>query len=687
MEKIGESLDVHSLPKFETITLIVKISVIVFAIISLYFQDLTTIFSDALESETTSYILAVPLIFVYLIYRKRDMIKATVGSKEQELKPIKHFSAIIGGLLSTIAILFYWYGSYTFTPLEYHILFLPIFAAGLTLIFFNMQTLKEILFPIIFLIFMMPPPSEILYGLGATLSVISSEVSYTIVNNLGIPVTLTNDLGNPLITLTRSNGVTIPFSVDVACSGIYSLIGFLIFVVFITYIARDKISKKLTLFLIGLPIIYALNITRITVILLIGYYYGEDLALQLFHLLGGWTLIFLGTFMLLIISEKIIKLQIFKKIEKCSKCNLNTKKLSSCLHCGRMIRTIIPTLTKSDIIKIFVVIISVVLILSIQAPVVSLAQKPSLTINTSSGYQTPTNILPEINGYELTFLYRDTVFEERSKQDMSVAYMYSPNKQPNKIIYVSVEIASALSSLHKWETCLIKYPLKQGWETRVNQLELQDHQLVDNPPIFGRYFAFQYVENNLTQAVLYWYDTVTFVVNSTSQQKNVKISTIIYPETKEDLISVKNQLLDFGVAIANYWQPIKTWSPIALFFALNSNILAILPISLLTLIAIFYIYSKRKEKRMNLQAYLKLSIPNKQIIDSIQQTQKNDNSTLNTIMISYENITGKTIEKQELLSKIVELEKTGIIKRCIANKQDIPTQVWKIYMPRRNKKR
>lgn len=40
--------------------------------------------------------------------------------------------------------LLYWHGSYTFTPLEYHILTLPIFAAGLTLILFNPQTLRQV---------------------------------------------------------------------------------------------------------------------------------------------------------------------------------------------------------------------------------------------------------------------------------------------------------------------------------------------------------------------------------------------------------------------------------------------------------------------------------------------------------------------------------------------------------------
>jgi exosortase len=682
LERISERLKSLYSSKLKTITLIIKIAAIVFVIIALFFQDLAIIFNDALKSDTTNYILAVPFIFAYLIYRKRRMLIATIQPKKQTLtKTIKYLPVVSGILLSTIAILLYWYGSYTFTPLEYHILVLPIFAAGLILILFNPQTLRQLAFPVVFLIFLIPPPSETLYGTGATLSIVSSEVSYAIVNALGIPSTLSSEYGNPVITITRSNGATIPFSVDIACSGVFSLIGFLIFVVFIAYIIRDKPWKKMTLFLIGFPLIYTFNLIRITSIVIIGYHYGEEIALQIFHLLGGWTLIFLGTLLLLTISEKIFNLQIFRKTVECPKCTLNTQtKESFCLECGRVIKPRTIRFTKNDIIKILTITTSIILITSIQAPVVALTQTPSLIINTPSGQETPATILPEISGYELNFLYRDTNFEELVKQDMAVAYLYTPIDQINKPMYVTIEIASTLSSLHRWEACLIHWRLKQGREAKVIQIELRDHQLVNNPPLIGRYFVFQYPATNVTQAVLYWYETATFVVNSTSQQKHVKISMIAYPENTENLTAVENQLLTSARTVANNWQPIKTWSPIALFLSLNGNKLVILPIMLLAGIAIFYIYHRRKEKRMNFKIYQKLSKPNQQIIEAIIETQKATKPTLKAIANTYKNRTAKSIEEKKLLYRISEIEKTGIIKSEIANNKDIPTQIWKTHM-------
>jgi len=106
-------------------------------------------------------------------------------------------------------------------------------------------------------------------------------------------VTLTEEFGTPVINLASTAGIPISFSVDIACSGLYSLIGFLVFAFFLAYVTREKLLKKTVIFLVGLPLIYLLNVMRIIIIIVLGYNYGMDLALQVFHLIGGWVLIFL----------------------------------------------------------------------------------------------------------------------------------------------------------------------------------------------------------------------------------------------------------------------------------------------------------------------------------------------------------------------------------------------------------
>jgi len=665
------------------VALTVKIAAIALATLVLFSQDLAIIFNDALRSETTSHILAIPIIFTYLIYRKRKMLTAVTPLETQgQPKETKHLPTIAGILLFATAILLYWYGSYTFTPLEYHVAALPIFAAGLTLILFNPQTLRQLVFPIAFLIFLTPPPSEILYALGATLSIISSEASNAMVNASGVPSTLSSEYGNPTIMITRAKGATISFAVDIACSGVYSLIGFLIFAAFIAYIIRDKPWKKLALFTVGLPLIYLLNIIRITLILLMGYHFGEEIALQIFHLLGGWTLIFLGTLLLLAISEKIFKTQIFAKpAEKCPKCNPKTKtKQNFCFTCGKILTPASAKLFRKDIAKIVAVAVIVVLLMSIQAPVFALTQSPAtVIISTPSGQQVSTDILPEISGYKLDFIYRDTEFEERAKQDMALVYLYAPIdtsiNQSNKPIWVTIEIASTRSSLHGWETCLIEWGMRP-----VTQITLKEVQLIENPPIFGRYFVFQYITTNETQAVLYWYETTAFEVNATSQQKHVKISLIAYPDNLENLTSLENQLLVIATAITSYWQPIKTWSQIALFLSQNGNELVAATTAMLVGTVVFYVFERRKERKMNSQTYKKLPTSSKQIIDATNETEKTTISTLNNIATAYRNKTRQPVDKEKLLHDLSSIEKTAILKRVIANRNDEPILVWKTQM-------
>ena len=104
-----------------SLALTLKVATLTIATLTIYYQDLTIIMNDALQSEITNYMLAIPLILAYLIYRKRKMLRAVIPIENQnQPKETKHLPTIAGLLLCTAAITFYWYGSYTFTPLEHH---------------------------------------------------------------------------------------------------------------------------------------------------------------------------------------------------------------------------------------------------------------------------------------------------------------------------------------------------------------------------------------------------------------------------------------------------------------------------------------------------------------------------------------------------------------------------------------
>jgi hypothetical protein len=55
-----------------------KSAAIIFAVIAIYLQDLSLVFANALHYEGYSYILLIPALIIYLLYRKRRMLAAAV---------------------------------------------------------------------------------------------------------------------------------------------------------------------------------------------------------------------------------------------------------------------------------------------------------------------------------------------------------------------------------------------------------------------------------------------------------------------------------------------------------------------------------------------------------------------------------------------------------------------------------
>ena len=665
--------------------LAVKAGAITLTTLAFYWQDLTILANEAIRSEFMTHILAIPFLFAYLLYRKRKMLRTVIPFKTAETKSkATIFSSItIGAILCLLAIVIYWYGSYTFIPLEYHMASLIIFVVGCVLVMFNTLTFRVLAFPIAFLIFLMPPPLDIVYALGSSLSVTSSQGAHAILKAIGLPVSLAEQYQTPVIILEKPNGSPLTFAVDIACSGIYALIGFLIFAVFVAYISKGRAWKKAVTFLIGFPLIYALNILRITVIVLIGNQYGMELAMQVFHLLGGWVLIFLGTLLLLTVSEKVLKTSIFTtktKAKPYPQCTSHKQENRSfCIACGKLLETPEIRLGKQDLAKIAALMATVILLLSIQVPVFALTEGPvDVILQTPTGQQMTTTILPEIAGYTSRFAYRDTRFEQIAKQDASLTYSYtSTADNPKETIWVTIEIAKSKSNLHRWEYCLITHPINLGRQPEATQLDLRDVELLQNPPIIARYFAFQWIENNRTQVVLYWYENALFEINSTSQQEYVKIALIIMPENAENIQEIEDKMLPFAKAIVNHWQPIKTWSQIAITLSQNGpTLIAITTLTLATL-ATAWIIQQQIQKKTNKKAYQKLSEEDKKILQAVQKAQQNHNATTNQIAATYKQATGKNIELDILNEKLNNAKEIGLLKQTIANENDQPILKWK----------
>jgi ABC-type transport system involved in cytochrome bd biosynthesis fused ATPase/permease subunit len=140
---------------------------------------------------------------------------------------------------------------------------------------------------------------------------------------------------------------------------------------------------------------------------------------------------------------------------------------------------------------------------------------------------------------------------------------------------------------------------------------------------------------------------------------------------------MEEQLLPFAKAIVAYWIPLKTWNTITMLLSQNSPQLAALTTTILLALLIFHFIQTRRQRKVNAIVYQKLSKPNKQIIDAVQETEKKITSTIDHVADTYQKTTNQIISKDQLMQKLAELEKIGILKSRIINKQDEPIITWK----------
>lgn len=669
---------------------IVSSSAVILASLIFYWQDFSILFNEALQSDLASHILVMPFLLAYLVYRKRKMLRAVVSlDSSTHTRRDVLIREIVGAMLCFLAFFLYWHGSRTFYPLEYHMVSLPLFVTGCILLLFNTETLKVLALPIAFLLFLIPPPFQTVYAAGTTLSTFSSQAAYNVLKTIGLPVSLETQYETSLIILGKPEGTPLTFAINIACAGIYSLIGYTIFATFVAYITRGNIWKKTTVFFIGFPLIYALNIIRIIITVMIGNQYGMDAAVQTFHLLGGPVLIFLGTLILILSSEKILKIRISTTKPKpttCPNCDQDVKKNRNfCVACGKLLKYINVNISKRTLLKTVALLVGISFIVNLQVPVFALTEGPAQVFIQSAKGEQPatTQVFPQIPNYTLQFLYRDEKFEEIAQRDLALVYAYIPTNQSGKTIWVALEIGRSQSVYHAWEGSLITWPQVQGQQPIAKQLDLRDVELLQNPPIIGRFFAFQPTgSDDAIQVILYWFENAFVDTGSSVEPKYVKMSLIAFTKNPDGYAKVEDMLLPFGKIIINHWQPVKAWPSIVMFIASQGNVFIPLIITLLAIILTIQILLKQKQKESNLQAYNKLRLKDeKLILLAVHQATQKDKPVGNTIASAYHKLAGKTIEIDLLHSKLEEAEEVGFVKKDVINQGDEPIIVWKSLIP------
>lgn len=168
--------------------------------------------------------------------------------------------------------------------------------AGLALLVLGREFLRVLVFPIVFLLFMVPLPAIVVNAVSFPLQLFAAKTAVFCLYNFGIPVLRE---GNVIVLA----GTTL--EVAEACSGIRSLQALLALGTVFAYFSQRVMWKRWVLVLLSIPIAIVTNAFRVTGTGVLANYWGIEAAEGFYHTFSGW-LIFVLAFVMLLGSGAIL---------------------------------------------------------------------------------------------------------------------------------------------------------------------------------------------------------------------------------------------------------------------------------------------------------------------------------------------------------------------------------------------
>ena len=173
---------------------------------------------------------------------------------------------------------------------------LPIFAA-LILLFRGKAALKQLWFPLFFLLFMLPLPSFIVDALTGPLKQNISVIVEELLYKLDYPISRSG--------VVLSIG---PYQLLVAdaCSGLNSMISLTTMGILYLYLMKhDSTVRNVVLLALIWPIAFFANMIRVTILVLITFHFGDQAGQGFMHGFAGMAL-FISALLILIAVDSLL---------------------------------------------------------------------------------------------------------------------------------------------------------------------------------------------------------------------------------------------------------------------------------------------------------------------------------------------------------------------------------------------
>ena len=232
-----------------------------------------------------------PIILVlglWLLYQQRHALAAL---------PARPDKASGTGLL-VIGVLMYALGR-TQGMLVLEVLSQHLVAIGLLLMFLGWRALRLVWFPLFFLLFMVPLPASVVASVTGPLKAAVSAAAAKLLYSLGYPVARAGVvLGVGHYQLLVAD----------ACAGLNSMFTLeALGLLYMNLMNYASAARNVTLALLIIPISFAANVTRVLILALVTYHFGDAAGQGFVHRFAGMVL-FIAGLSLILLTDRLLRL-------------------------------------------------------------------------------------------------------------------------------------------------------------------------------------------------------------------------------------------------------------------------------------------------------------------------------------------------------------------------------------------
>ena len=258
--------------------------VCVVGLLALYVPTIVDLVRNIWSTEEQSQGPIVLAICLWLTWRAWDRIDDTSSGSP---KPV------LGWILVVIALLFYVFGR-SQRILSAQTLSVIFLLPGLILMLRGPRQLRAALFPLFFMIFLVPLPGAMVAAVTQPLKLAVSSVATTVLFAAGYPI--------------ARSGVILQIGqyqllVADACAGLHTLFSLeAMGLLYLNVVRHTSVLRNVVLAIVIVPISFAANVIRVMVLALITYYFGDEAGQGFLHGFAGLVL-FMTALMFIIASD------------------------------------------------------------------------------------------------------------------------------------------------------------------------------------------------------------------------------------------------------------------------------------------------------------------------------------------------------------------------------------------------